>query len=495
MISFAGEQLVIDDKHRSLEQYLESAGHNLPLQWPQGNYPAPVLLNFPPAPEVGLNQLVWPTGFNRPAIGRFLITYQTYQKIKGVTGGDLIFNTDDKGDTTKNVKLKMWIVSIDPIAVLKEDESLYVLTLGDERWHLWNRNHEVTTLANTTITAAINSLGMTDFTTEAALDPQFGSLSEKWAGFPPLTPAPLILEAIANSIGRRWVYDLDYTKARLASFSKAEDDELWDVLVDKLRSGGRLTDAQVRATLPSSFNLKFLNGTATTKTLTELVGETSVGNGETVGVICDRVTFSSQYAQTLGRDWIGHHLSGIDCTVNGIFPLTLHPGIDSVILTHRRDLCNMRIVRWGKTFHPGFTYGTQQADVNGRVGPAVAALRGFNCDVTGNVVIDAVVDWFIMASPITLKGRVVKESNPSLGEAGVTVQVEVYQYGNEPPLTYNTVTGATGDYSIIVSQPPTDGDRKIVVKPLGGTFVPADYTVAIPADLTTTVPDFIKNGV
>lgn len=492
MISFAGEQLVIDDKHRSLEQYLESAGHNLPLQWPQGDYPAPVLLNFPPAPEVGLNQLVWPTGFNRPAIGRFLITKQNYEVINTLTdSGDLIFTTYEG----EELKLEMWVISIDPIAVLNANESLYVLTLGDERWRVWNRNHNATNLSNQTIQGAIDAIGGLEYVALPALNPVFGSLSTKWAGFPPLTPAPLILEAVANSIGRRWVYDLDYTRASLMTLTQTADDELWDSIKDRVRSGGRLTDAQVRAGLPTNYVFKFLNGGSTTKTLSELLGTTTIGSGETVGIICDRDTVSTEYAQTLGRDWIGHHLSGIDCTVNGIFPLTLHPGIDSVILTHRRDLCNMRIVRWGKTFHPGFTYGTQQADVNGRVGPAVAALRGFNCDVTGNVVIDAVVDWFIMASPITLKGRVVKESNPSLGEAGVTVQVEVYQYGNEPPLTYNTVTGATGDYSIIVSQPPTDGDRKIIVKPLGGTFVPADYTVAIPADLTTTVPDFIKNGV
>lgn len=504
MITFAGTPLVLDSKDEALGRYLETVGHSaIPeaarLDKFRTEWPSPVRLNSPNWPEVGLNQLFWPMGFDRPGFGHFLISKHVHEVLASADYGTLSIDT---GDDLGAIEVPMYVVSCMPLFTEDNDARLYVLTLGDRRYRLWNAYFNDQEFGGETFASAVATLmapvSFGSYTTHPALPSSLDpwTLSSKWNRFAPFTPPNLILEALANMLGRRWVFFLEDYAPELSGWVQSHEDALWAEISPRLAAGGKLTADQIKRCLPSNYTFRGTGGSTYNRTMTQLLGSTSTGDGRTVGIQMDTGTVDPTKAQDIGSQWLKNHLSGIDATVHGCFPITPHAGLDYILVTHRATSANMRIVSWGKSWVPGFSFIESNGDAAHLITPGIAALRGFECDDAGNIVVNAVVDWFLAGSPITITGRVVKESDQSVGIAGLDVKVESLGYGSEPPVFSVTVTtNDNGDWTATVTLPPVDSDRTIRVTPQFSPVTPASIDVLAPFDLSETVANFRKTDV
>lgn len=396
MISYAGIELVIDDKYQSLQRYLESLGHSAipPIEqfnrW-YADFSCPIRLPYFDMPEIGLNQFYFPTGAHRPAFGHFLVdrkvvnlfdvlpspnSIQEHQEHQELVISEVLEEERTILGPDNWVGIQCGIVACTPLFNFQTDEELYVLTLGDRRWfnRMQTESKEYLTsaaLAGRTVSAALPYYQGDQNAAQAGasvsnMDPsryiQFSGeqlYPAAWASLNGDIPSTWITEAIVNAYAHRGTPQLD----KLGSFtrlskvwSQSEDDALWTAVQNKVVAGGRMTPGEVYRTLPDDYRVYFRDGSFYDTTLSAIVGSTVTGNRNVGRINSDRRTAETTHAFALARNWVENHFGTIDCTLAGVKPLPLTAGVDHVLITHRVDEFSTRIARWGNQFELNFSY-------------------------------------------------------------------------------------------------------------------------------------------
>jgi hypothetical protein len=182
---------------------------------------------------VDIGKLYWPRGASRWAVGHFVIDEGTLKKVRphayassGPVALPLIID-----DGTDSITTDLYMLPPRPLFKLDGtgDQNLYLLSLVDERYWWWNKTAEITITGGTTTWANLYSsigsaLGVTidaDPVSSDYLKPPT-ELKSRYDFM------PLLLDAVAYSVGQRIVRKLDGTvEAWGPSTAAGVRDDLW----------------------------------------------------------------------------------------------------------------------------------------------------------------------------------------------------------------------------------------------------------------------------
>lgn len=167
---------------------------------------------MPPGPT-HVGRLHWPWSASRFATASYVVSTEDVDAIRaycyqanGLRGAPLVIAEEGGGLTIEG---DMWMLPPRPLAQIGSDPGMWLLTLVDDRWRWWwvaNSIAAQSTWAD--LYAAIGTaLGVTinvDTVASAYLTPP----SELAANYPAL---PLLLDAVASSVGQRITRDFDGT--------------------------------------------------------------------------------------------------------------------------------------------------------------------------------------------------------------------------------------------------------------------------------------------
>lgn len=191
-----------------------------------------------------LESLVWPSGASRWAYGHYLVTATRMEQIldavarSGLSGGgecDLVLD-----DGRRSLTIPMYALPPRPLFAVPGAGQLHLLTLVDDRWRWWWVASSITLTAGTTSWATLyasigTALGVTitaDDVAAAYLEPPVELVSRYEA-------LPVLLDAVAYSVGQRVVRDADGT-VRALSASSSRTRETTNLALTPRKMGGAL---------------------------------------------------------------------------------------------------------------------------------------------------------------------------------------------------------------------------------------------------------------
>ncbi len=211
----------LDDLRHVTESINRVGSRKDGLTWP----------NYPPLPDIRLNQLYWPTGASRWSIGYFLASTAQTELITEAAFPTSGTNTSLELKVTSNntFTAQMFLLTPRKVSCVDDGNNLWLLPLVDERYYWQDRNvgdFEVVTESGSSTTWAelvsqlASQLGITITTEDAAdskyLTPDATELTRRFDN------AAVMLDAVAHSTGRRLVRWPDGT-IRLTNWSTAAD--------------------------------------------------------------------------------------------------------------------------------------------------------------------------------------------------------------------------------------------------------------------------------
>jgi hypothetical protein len=273
---------------------------------PFANYPAP--------PPLALNQLYWPTGASRWAIGYFLMAKEDLDEL-GTSSSSFALEMNDVDDDAFSITL--YILESRPISAGDEDQ-LVLLTLVDERyWWQFKSIGDVSEPASWS--AAFASIGLVTAPTVSAdyLIPDATEIARRYEN------AAVLLDAMAASVGQRVVRKFDGTTEVVTAATSTTRLTSQIDAADKI-AGGMVTrypvPAQVRVVFPKIANGCLKDGEVYTKTanapsslttvasMTKIIHSTAYADVSTDGSTIDNQSALDTLAAKIGADyyaWLG----------------------------------------------------------------------------------------------------------------------------------------------------------------------------------------------
>ncbi len=165
-------------------------------------------------PEPKIGTFCWPQGASRHAVAWYLVTEDQLNQIRNKTrAGENQYNSAELHITDGHVSLKtqMYVLPAQPVHQTDPKCDLYILPLVDDRYYWWGRRGEISITEGTTTWAQLVSsiatlLGIT-ITVQGSIDSAYlkppSSLESTYRAL------PLLLDAVADSIGRKVVRKYD----------------------------------------------------------------------------------------------------------------------------------------------------------------------------------------------------------------------------------------------------------------------------------------------
>lgn len=216
------------------------------------NGPSLPIPNWPPRPRLRLNQLYWPTGATRWALGIFLVDAETVDKLSGGAGSARTFKMYD--GVQDAFEAEMYALPPRPITVEvneTEEARLYLLPLVDVRYYWQFQHAESITLddeSDWTLSGDLDIASKFDAIEESDVEDAYGipDADEMARDY---ENAAAILDAVAWSTGRRVVRWPDGT---IKMESPADAEEQLDANIEELTpwfeiAGGEFTPGPVPA--------------------------------------------------------------------------------------------------------------------------------------------------------------------------------------------------------------------------------------------------------
>lgn len=306
-------------------------------------------LPLPPKPKQRcprLNVLDWPVGCSRWASFYCLVGSKAFAAIKEAvdplapTSGEFSIETvDANGTGTDVIRVPMYVGDVRPVfcsdyAAEKEQE-LFLLTLVDRRYWGWQRELSYDfaacdswlTLLQNLYTAAYGGT-LPALTTD--IESEYG---EPWwlRWSRPGTPLPLLLDAVAAQLGRRFVFRpttaTENVELRTAAEALTYDQLRWDADGTKTVAGGHdLSTTNLPGNTPAGWAVGFAGDVQAieTGTLADLAiaeyGDITGVAGQSVWLRADKRAdeSSNSLAQLMATQWYLWALSPTDATLRGI---------------------------------------------------------------------------------------------------------------------------------------------------------------------------------
>ncbi len=187
-------------------------------EFPETTWPGPSRQGWPwsfmPLPPVRLNTLRWPVGAARWAVGHFLISEGLLTNLRSQAYPTSIQSNYVSlpltiNDATRSVTTNMWMLPAVPISTAVAGAGLFILTLVDERWFWWQRANNIVVTEGITTWQSLYSRIASELQTTIIADPINTNYLKPSQSLSSLyLPLPLLLDAVARSIGQRIVRSL-----------------------------------------------------------------------------------------------------------------------------------------------------------------------------------------------------------------------------------------------------------------------------------------------
>lgn len=206
----------------------------------------------PTPPTFRLNSLYWPTGASRPAWFHTVLNFPRLAEVKAALGptnvaAPLVLYD---GRTGKTVTAWMRMLPERPLNVScgADAEKHYLVTLTDERLAWYGRRGRVSAPSSwADLYSQLAAILGVSIAAEA-VDPDYGTPTEKWALDYPSTPA--LLDAVAASVGQKVVVALDGSVRTVGWATAASDSDAYFATADPPTAGGRAPAAGIARTVP-----------------------------------------------------------------------------------------------------------------------------------------------------------------------------------------------------------------------------------------------------
>ncbi len=191
------------------QQLYPLAYQSWPAFWKNG----PVMNITPEIPRpVKISSLFWPVSASRFAQGNFVVTTAMLDKIRAVAyhrgSARACEFTFDDGENSLNTEL--WTLPAIPLQQALPGSDFHLLTLVDDRYYWWGQSVNLSVLEGATTWESLYEAIGDELGIEIDINPvsiDYGLPSAAYVtGSRPL---PLILDAIAFSVGQRIVRGLD----------------------------------------------------------------------------------------------------------------------------------------------------------------------------------------------------------------------------------------------------------------------------------------------
>lgn len=214
-------------------------------------------LPLPPFPAddgpAVVGRVQWPRMASRWATAFVPATYTQLEAVRSAVGNANTPQTLSVGNGTSTaISTSMYLLPPKQLAAVGSGD-LWVLPLVDVRWFWWDRPFSTTAAPATWATFLADlgtALGVT-LTGDTAIEAVYGVPTDRWAGIA-YAPAGLILDAVAESLGRRVVRRLDGTvRLELAATASAVNATNRSTYRSRLRTGGGPAAADVARGLPA----------------------------------------------------------------------------------------------------------------------------------------------------------------------------------------------------------------------------------------------------
>lgn len=292
-----------------------------------GEVPLPPL---PPPPPLKLGTLWWPTSATRFARAHFVVNTAKLTAIRaalvaasGSTNGYYAADLVIDDGTGHSVTAAMRMLPPKPLLGADAAEQAFLLTLVDDRWVWWQKG-PAASLGGTwadTVTALAAATGAS-ISIDGSVS-AFAAPSAVWADLGS-RPLPLLLDAVAHSVGRRVVVALDGTVTlQEYATAKTEDAALWaidGVSIYRI-AGGVAAAADARKTAPAQV-IVYGADTSQTVTLASLALADYSGVTGLVGTSgtlrCDADTLTAGQAAAVATEWYQWRLAAEDLRFAGV---------------------------------------------------------------------------------------------------------------------------------------------------------------------------------
>lgn len=280
MISFAGIDLL-----QPTPQVCDWVERHIPAPdaqqfaqrvWPGKNLTHQTFPQFQPLNPVRLNTLWWPSGASRWGVGYYLTTGEDASKLRklcyrttidgeetdGLTAQKLILDDESSSDAATRVEALMFMLPPRPLSVPEiagDFDSLYLITLVDERYFWWWRDCGEITVNDVwsweDLIVYLAGLGGFDITVDDIeadyLSPDPDSWNKKYE------PIPLLLDAACFNAGLRLVRR---TTGGIRAMNVDESEILHKYNVGRKfdqRAGGAFEHDDVTAAIPEYVRVTF----------------------------------------------------------------------------------------------------------------------------------------------------------------------------------------------------------------------------------------------
>ena len=256
--------------------------------------PIPQMLDYGP---IEPNVLKWPACASRFATLFLLIDDTDLALLRsnfGLTGPVATTLFIDGEDEDDDLTASMYMLPPRPLAplALTGENGLWLLPLVDKRYFWWFKSADITTLTSwaNLIAAVATALGVS--ITVSSVDADYGTPTTRFQTY--RQPLPLLIDAIAYTIGMRFAAKLDGTYL-IQSYSAAktvQDAEVALVSANANMSGGAFRIGEAKRSVPDTVAVVFprtLDGAVQlasytkTVTLASLALTEYVGNGNVSG--------------------------------------------------------------------------------------------------------------------------------------------------------------------------------------------------------------------
>lgn len=306
-------------------------------------------LPIPPKPKPRpprLNVLEWPTGMSRWAsfyclVGSaaFAAIKETLDPLAPVAGQLEIAEVDAEGVATPLVAPRMYAVDVRPVFcsdyAAEREQELFLLTLADVRYFAWYKPLEYDFAACNTWTDLITAVAEAALGITPDIPTPIDTLYDdpwplRW--FRPGVPLPLLADAAASQVGRKWVLSPEApAKVTLKDVDEAlaDDQTRWDTYGDRCVAGGYdLSTTNLPGNTPAGWAVGFAGDVQAieTGTLADLAiaeyGDITGVAGQSIWLRADLRAdeTSTALAELMAAEWYKWQLSKTDATFRGILP-------------------------------------------------------------------------------------------------------------------------------------------------------------------------------
>ena len=322
------------DRFQPLEElalhgpHIATLGSRTSSYGPTGQIGLP-LPNYPAYPRPRVNDLYWPTGAARWAIGYFLVDTAGQERILALQGPQAL----KANDGTTSGEWEMYALTSVPVSCPDGGNNLWLLVLVDARWFWqWISAGEPTTTSWTAYVSGLASrIGITLTTDTIDADyliPDDPELARQYDN------AALLLDAAAHSIGHRIIHGFD---GAVGSINAATSEARY---LANIAAGGRLAaGGAMPVIVPAALEVAFprmagccwtgeyylvteqatshvATGTSTAAGFTKTIHDTAWAAGET-GTPTNSSTLATLASQ-IASDYYDHLTRRYDRTLIGI---------------------------------------------------------------------------------------------------------------------------------------------------------------------------------